>query len=138
MTSIDVLRECVVPRTGGHWLAYLVPMGFYGLLAAMGAHEGLANASVFLTLVAICGLQLWKETLLGWAMVFVPMAGYVFLLIGNVAKLAPTEFLAFSAPGAVAALTLWLWRPRATRGATIAALAVVGIPLAAFALVVFS
>ena len=112
MAGLDVLRDVVVPRPRGLWLTYAIPLGVYGYLGMMGLHEGLREVAHFLVLVAICVLQLWKPTLLGWAVLFVPLVGYVLSLLGKRAALPVNELVIFLALGVGASLALWLGRPQ--------------------------
>jgi hypothetical protein len=133
MTTVEALHDVVSPRARGQWLTYAIPLLVYGFLGALGLHEGLREVGHFLVLVAICVLQLWRPTLLGWAALFVPLAAYVLLLLGKLGELPLNEVVIFLGLGAAACVALWLGRPRGNWRSTL--LAVVIASVAAFVIV---
>ena len=110
--GLDAVNDLIVPRPRGMWITYAVPLFVYGFLGVLGLHEGLREVAHFLVLVAICVLQLWRPTLLGWAVLFAPLAAYVLSLLGKRAALPVNEFVLFLTLGLGALLALWLGRPR--------------------------
>lgn len=110
--GFDAVSDLIVPRPRGMWLTYAVPLLVYGFLGILGLHEGLRGVAHFLVLVAICLLQLWRPTLLGWAVLLVPLAVYVVSLLGKRADLPVNELVIFLGLGVGALLALWLGRPR--------------------------
>ncbi len=112
MAGLDVLRDVVMPRPRGVWLTYAIPLGVYGYLGLLGVHEGVREVAHLLVLIAICLLQLWKPTLLGWAVLFVPLVAYVLSLLGKLTDLPVNERVIFLGLGVAASLALWLGRPQ--------------------------
>jgi len=105
------------------WVFVLVALilGFYRLL---GHDETLSTIWHVYVLLALCAAQLVYPTILGWALLFVPLLAWALSTIVMAGKAPLGEYLVFLALSVVPPAALLLVRPRQPRRAVITALVV--------------
>jgi len=114
MSSVlEFMRKLIEVRTGKYRLVYV---GCAGLLLLVGlwgvGMEGdwIVLLVPYLPLIAICAVQFFRPTLLGWFVLTAVFSAYTVAIATNPPGGPVGEFVLFLAIGAVpAAALLWSW-----------------------------
>ena len=116
------LRALVARRAGRARWGYVPALAALAFLTWRGLHEGVLAVLCLATLAAVCTLQLFRPTLLGWALLLVMFVlstiSILYLATFYASRGVPIDrgqYILFLGCGAVPSATLFLARPR-TRG----------------------
>jgi len=123
------LRALLVRRDGGSRWGYVPALPVLAYFSRLGLHEGILAALYLMALLVVCAVQLFRPTLLGWALLtvlFVLFTASILVTadfyVSHGVPIDRGQYILFLACGAVPSATLLLARPRMQAGERGAAL----------------